>query len=75
MVSANDRINAAELPEHMRQIREPAEGKTLSAALESLERRLILDAYERCGTTTGVAKALGISQPTAARKIARYRRS
>ena len=75
VVSANDRINAEELPEHMRQIHEPAEGKTLSAALESLERRLILDAYERCGTTTGVAKALGISQPTAARKIARYRRS
>lgn len=46
-------------------------GKSLPDALETLERRMILEAYKACGTTTGVAKALGISQPTAARKDCR----
>lgn len=45
---------------------------SLSAAVEDLERRLITKAYEKCGTTVGVAKELGISQPTAVRKIQKY---
>lgn len=46
--------------------------RTLPGALEELERKMICDAYSECGTTTGVAKRLGISQPTAVRKIKKY---
>lgn len=73
VVSSERVIGPGELPDHM--FRRPApDGNSLPAALEDLERRMVLDAYRRCGTTTGVAKALGISQPTAARKIAKYRK-
>ena len=75
VVSAERVIDVDELPEHMcRHAEEPA-GNSLSAALEALERRMVLEAWEQCGTTTGVARALGISQPTAARKIAKYRKA
>ena len=76
IVSTGGVIKADELPEHMFRHQENAEspiGKSLPDALETLERRMILEAYKACGTTTGVAKALGISQPTAARKIAKYK--
>lgn len=45
---------------------------SLNAAIEILERRMIVEAYEKYGTTTGVAESLKISQPTASRKIAKY---
>ena len=76
IVSSGGVIKADELPEHMFRHQENPEspiGKSLPDALETLERRMILEAYKTCGTTTGVAKALGISQPTAARKIAKYK--
>lgn len=76
IVSSGSVIKADELPEHMFRPQEASGspfGKNLPDALEALERRMILEAYKACGTTTGVAKALGISQPTAARKIAKYK--
>lgn len=76
IVSSGGVIKTDELPEHMFRRQEPLGntlGKSLPDALEALERRMILEAYKACGTTTGVAKALGISQPTAARKIAKYK--
>lgn len=45
---------------------------SLNDALEALEKKLIRQAYARYGTTTGVAKCLKISQPTAYRKISKY---
>ena len=47
-------------------------GKSLPDALETLERRMILEAYKACGTRPGL-RSVGISQPTAARKIAKYK--
>ena len=44
----------------------------LNEAVEQLERRMITEAYEKCGTTIGVAEYLNISQPTASRKIMKY---
>ncbi len=73
IVSADTVIEPDELPEHLFRRPPPSAGNSLPAALEALERHMILEAYKACGTTTGVAKALGISQPTAARKIARWR--
>lgn len=73
IVSADTVIEPDELPEHLFRRPPPSAGNSLPVALEALERHMILEAYKACGTTTGVAKALGISQPTAARKIARWR--
>lgn len=44
----------------------------LNAAIEALEEKMVRRAYEKAGTTVGVAKMLGISQPTAVRKIQKY---
>ncbi|MGI6732267.1 MAG: sigma-54 interaction domain-containing protein [Anaerovoracaceae bacterium] len=44
----------------------------LKEALEEFEGEIIREAYSTYGTTVDVAKALEISQPTAARKIKKY---
>ena len=44
----------------------------LNEAVEQLERQMITEAYEKCGTTIGVAEYLKISQPTASRIIMKY---
>lgn len=62
------------LPQHM----QPMDNllgimpSSLPEALEKLEEQLVREAYARHKTTVAVGKALGISQPTAARKILRY---
>ena len=45
---------------------------TLSQRMDAFERQIILESYSRGKTTVAVAKELGISQATAARKIAKY---
>lgn len=45
---------------------------SLSEQMDAYEGQIIREAYCRLGTSMAVAKALGISQPTAARKIAKY---
>ena len=40
--------------------------------MDAFEGQIIRDSYRRCGTTVAVAKELGISQATAARKVAKY---
>jgi transcriptional regulator with PAS, ATPase and Fis domain len=57
---------AQKLPLHI-------DGCGLRDALENVEREIILEAHGRYGTTVAVAKALGISQATAARKIKKYK--
>ena len=47
-------------------------GGTLAERMDAYEGQIIRDAYHRCRTTVAVAKELGISQATAARKIAKY---
>lgn len=44
----------------------------LNEAIEQLERKLVTEAFEKYKTTTGVAKCLNISQPTASRKVMKY---
>ena len=45
---------------------------TLAERMEAYEGQIIRDAYQRLGTTVAVAKELGISQATAARKVSKY---
>lgn len=40
--------------------------------MSAYEGQIIRESYHRCRTTVAVAKDLGISQATAARKIAKY---
>ena len=49
-----------------------ATGDSLQQQLDAFEGQLIRQAYARCGSSVALAKELGISQPTAARKIAKY---
>ena len=49
----------------------PAPTGTLAERMDAFEGQIIRDSYRRCGTTVAVAKELGISQATAARKIAK----
>ena len=45
---------------------------TLAERMDAFEGQIIRDAYHRLGTTVAVAKELGISQATAARKVHKY---
>ncbi len=45
---------------------------SLKKALEFYEKRIVLQAFERHGTTTATAHALGISQPSVVRKLKKY---
>jgi len=69
----DDVIRPSGLPDNF-QI--PAESNSkvlpLREAVELLEKELVQKAYERYPTSVGVAKVLGISQPTAARKLRKH---
>lgn len=53
----------------------PIEGRALPAILENVEKRVLLSARNRYKTTTEMAKALGISQPSVVRKLKKYTNS
>lgn len=69
-------LDATHLPtEYAGRVSESADASgrgTLAERLEAFEGGIIREAYGRLGTTVSVAKELGVSQATAARKIARY---
>ncbi|WP_071393964.1 sigma-54 interaction domain-containing protein [Bacillus tuaregi] len=48
------------------------DGLDLKAALEELEKRLLLKASQHCKSTYEIAKHLGISQPSVVRKLKKY---
>lgn len=48
------------------------EGRTLPKILENVEERVLMSAQKRYKTTTEMAKALGISQPSVVRKLKKY---
>ncbi len=45
---------------------------SLKEAVETIEKKLICDAYQKLGSSIKVAEALKISQPTTSRKINKY---
>lgn len=51
------------------------EGRTLPTILENVEKRVLLSARKRYKTTTEIAIALGISQPSVVRKLKKYANS
>jgi transcriptional regulator with PAS, ATPase and Fis domain len=46
--------------------------RTLKSILEEVEKDVLLRSYKEHGTTTGVAKALGISQPSVSIKLKKH---
>lgn len=81
VTSSGSIIGAGDLPEEIsKRGKSPEETSlddivSLSDEVEKLEADLIIRAYEKYRTSTGVAGALGISQPTAFRKIEKYVKS
>lgn len=69
-------INEDFLPEHIytKNLTEKYDikNKTLKEILENEERKVILESYKENKTTTALAKALGISQPSASLKLKKY---
>lgn len=78
VTSSGDVVKKDELPEEISSKKRYGDKytleniKDLNEAAENFERELILQAYEKYGTTVGVAKHLNISQSTAYRKINKY---
>ena len=70
LTSNTDLIDESILPEQVKEAEgiDYAKGH-LGSALEALEKQMVAAAFKKHGTTVGVAKELGISQPTAVRKI------
>ena len=78
VVSIDDFLTNDHLPVHLR-IRSERRGvivtdiMPLSEAIEILERQLLEKAYKATGSTYKAAKLLGISQPTASRKLSKIK--
>ena len=73
LTSNADWIDESILPEQIKEAERVRGAKgSLRDAVAALEKRMVAAAYKKHGTTVGVAKELGISQPTAARKIKKY---
>ena len=76
LTSEENVITKEQLPDYLKAeadlvVRNINEVKLKDAVCE-VEKNLITSAYKKYKTTTGVAEALGISQPTAVRKIQKY---
>ncbi len=81
LVSENEVIELSDLPEHMLSHAKKTKKYSsrgdfgvlpLNKALEMLEEELLRAAYKKYKNTYKIAEALGISQPTAYRKLKKY---
>ncbi len=73
LTSEDNRIVLTDFPESFRHINYLSNRfTTLDEAIEQFEKHLVTEAYKKHKTTVGVAKELGISQPTAVRKIKKH---
>ena len=68
-------VNAEDLPDEFQVPKARSidySSNSLSAMMDSFEKEIFLDTYEKHKTSISVGKALGISQTTAARKLRKY---
>ncbi|WXB92442.1 sigma 54-interacting transcriptional regulator [Bacillus sp. FJAT-52991] len=73
LVVTNDEVvTLNDLPLEMMQQELTEKGTTLPEMLEEVERKMIIEAYGQFSSTYKIAKALGISQSSAARKVKKY---
>lgn len=76
LTSEKDLVQVDALPDYINSKKLLPDGDELSRplneTLEIVEKTIIEKAYAQCNSTVGVAELLGISQPTAVRKIQKY---
>ncbi|AWI03245.1 sigma-54 interaction domain-containing protein [Clostridium drakei] len=75
LISDGDIITEEFLPDNIKSSHREMNGQqknTLQEDLDSYEKDIVVKAFEKYKTTVAVAKALGISQATAVRKIKKY---
>ncbi|WZL72205.1 sigma 54-interacting transcriptional regulator [Clostridiaceae bacterium 35-E11] len=72
LVSNQDIIEIQLVPHMQYEYFKRRKSKTLQQSLQEYEKQLVVEAYAKWKSTVGVAKELGISQPTAVRKIKKY---
>ena len=75
LTTENQIIEEKDLPKYIvnkGEITGESQYEKLGEAIEAVEKHMVLTAYEKYKTTVGVANALGISQPTAVRKIQKH---
>ncbi|HZK02220.1 MAG TPA: sigma 54-interacting transcriptional regulator [Anaerovoracaceae bacterium] len=73
ITSETEEISTECLPQTIQNVEENyEEHNKLSEAIDVCEKNMILNAYRKHKTSSGVARELGISQPTAYRKIKKY---
>ncbi|MFC7393902.1 sigma-54 interaction domain-containing protein [Scopulibacillus cellulosilyticus] len=72
VVTADGIVTVKDLPAPVKAKSEDMSGKTLNNILEEVEKSIILDAYDKYGSTYKVAQELGISQSQASRKVKKY---
>ncbi|MCB6993866.1 sigma 54-interacting transcriptional regulator [bacterium 210820-DFI.6.37] len=77
ITSSNGMILDRELPEELTRQKDSEQAPFefrggLNEAICQLEKQMVTEAFEKYGTTTGVARCLNISQPTASRKVMKY---
>lgn len=76
IMSVGDLVTASDLPTEIRYGGRShygiGETDSLKEILESVEKQIVKEAYEKGGTSIAVGKTLKISQATAARKLRKY---
>lgn len=73
LVVTNDEVvTLNDLPLEMVQKELTDKGTTLPEILEEVERKMVVEAYGKFSSTYKIAKSLGISQSSAARKVKKY---
>lgn len=74
LTAENELIQPYHLPDTMIpfSVQENEATVDLKEYLTYHEKRLVLQAYDKCKTSVGLAKYLGISQPSAVRKLQKY---
>ena len=70
----NEKVNVYDLPKEITSFSKENfnDRFSLKEAMESFEKELIIHAYDKYKTTVAVAKALGISQASAVRRLQKY---
>ncbi|KIL75953.1 sigma-54 interaction domain-containing protein [Pseudobacillus badius] len=72
VVTGDEVVTLNDLPPDMFEQEISEAGMTLPEVIEEVERKMIVQAYNKDKSTYKVAKSLGISQSSAARKVRKY---
>lgn len=72
VVTGDEVVTLSDLPADMFEQEITEAGMTLPEVIEEVERKMVVQAYNKDKSTYKIAKALGISQSSATRKVRKY---